>query len=146
MPFDLLIFVNECSKPGFSTLFVSLTSLIDRRGFVQSDAPQLAPPTNGIAMYGATQSQQSHMVSTDLTLVSPRYDLSLLRCSQKLSWVIILKTWPVVTASVVKTGGNAPWAATPSDTSEAQQKYLFTSAAKPTPVVIKRSAKWNLAR
>ncbi|TNN52537.1 putative palmitoyltransferase ZDHHC14 [Liparis tanakae] len=37
--------------------------LIDRRGFVQSDAPQLAPPTNGIAMYGATQSQQSHMAA-----------------------------------------------------------------------------------
>ncbi|RVE57052.1 hypothetical protein OJAV_G00212370 [Oryzias javanicus] len=39
-------------------------SLIDRRGFIQSDAPQLAPPTNGIPMYGSTQSQQSHMVAT----------------------------------------------------------------------------------
>uniref|UniRef100_A0AAQ5ZFP9 Palmitoyltransferase n=1 Tax=Amphiprion ocellaris TaxID=80972 RepID=A0AAQ5ZFP9_AMPOC len=38
-------------------------SLIDRRGFVQSDTPQLAPPTNGITMYGATQSQQSHMAA-----------------------------------------------------------------------------------
>ncbi|CAI5695179.1 probable palmitoyltransferase ZDHHC14 isoform X3 [Oreochromis niloticus] len=38
-------------------------SLIDRRGFVEADVPQLAPPTNGITMYGSTQSQQSHMVS-----------------------------------------------------------------------------------
>ncbi|XP_053700729.1 palmitoyltransferase ZDHHC14 isoform X2 [Synchiropus splendidus] len=38
-------------------------SLIDRRGFVQSDAPQPTPPTNGITMYGATQSQQSHMAA-----------------------------------------------------------------------------------
>ncbi|XP_051247738.1 palmitoyltransferase ZDHHC14 isoform X4 [Dicentrarchus labrax] len=38
-------------------------SLIDRRGFIQSDTPQLAPPTNGITMYGATQSQQSHMMN-----------------------------------------------------------------------------------
>ncbi|MEQ2247292.1 Palmitoyltransferase zdhhc14 [Ilyodon furcidens] len=36
-------------------------SLIDRRGVIEADAPQLAPPTNGITMYGATQSQQSHM-------------------------------------------------------------------------------------
>ncbi|KPP62701.1 hypothetical protein Z043_119095 [Scleropages formosus] len=35
-------------------------SLIDRRGFIQPDTPQPAPPTNGITMYGATQSQ-SHM-------------------------------------------------------------------------------------
>lgn len=41
---------------------LSRSSLIDRRGFIQSDAPQLAPPTNGITTYGATQSQQSHMV------------------------------------------------------------------------------------
>ncbi|TNM95600.1 hypothetical protein fugu_016683 [Takifugu bimaculatus] len=39
-------------------------SLIDRRGFIQSDMPQLASPTNGITMYGATQSQQSHMAAT----------------------------------------------------------------------------------
>ncbi|XP_013767841.1 probable palmitoyltransferase ZDHHC14 isoform X2 [Pundamilia nyererei] len=35
-------------------------SLIDRRGFVEADVPQLAPPTNGITIYGSTQSQQSH--------------------------------------------------------------------------------------
>ncbi|MEQ2276879.1 hypothetical protein XENORESO_013585 [Xenotaenia resolanae] len=39
-------------------------SLIDRRGVIEADAPQLAPPTNGITMYGATQSQQSHMAAT----------------------------------------------------------------------------------
>ncbi|KAI4905089.1 hypothetical protein NFI96_016812, partial [Prochilodus magdalenae] len=37
-------------------------SLIDRRGFVLPDTPHPAPPTNGITMYGATQSQ-THMVS-----------------------------------------------------------------------------------
>lgn len=36
-------------------------SLIDRRGFIQPDTPQLAGPSNGITMYGATQSQ-SNMV------------------------------------------------------------------------------------
>lgn len=56
--------VKERSWAALSSppLCLSLTSLIDRRGFVQSDTPQLAPPTNGITMYGATQSQQSHMV------------------------------------------------------------------------------------
>ncbi|XP_067335399.1 palmitoyltransferase ZDHHC14-like isoform X2 [Channa argus] len=39
-------------------------SLIDRRGFIPSDTPQLTSPTNGITMYGATQSQQSHMAAT----------------------------------------------------------------------------------
>lgn len=48
--------------PLLSPLCPSLPSLIDRRGFIRSDSPQLAPPTNGITMYGATQSQQSHMV------------------------------------------------------------------------------------
>lgn len=62
-PICYVVFVNECPQTTpFSILCFSLTSLIDRRGFIQSDAPQLAPPTNGITMYGATQSQQSHMV------------------------------------------------------------------------------------
>uniref|UniRef100_A0A803VTR6 Sorting nexin 9 n=2 Tax=Ficedula albicollis TaxID=59894 RepID=A0A803VTR6_FICAL len=34
-------------------------SLIDRRGFIQPDTPQLAGPSNGITMYGATQSQSN---------------------------------------------------------------------------------------
>lgn len=57
--------INICKGMVMNKYFSSLspTSLIDRRGFVQADTPQLAPPTNGIAMYGATQSQQSHMVS-----------------------------------------------------------------------------------
>jgi len=50
------MFINQSEQ------FLSLISLIDRRGFIQTDTPQLAPPTNGITMYGATQSQQSHMV------------------------------------------------------------------------------------
>lgn len=32
-------------------------SLIDRRGYIQSDTPQPAAPSNGMAAYGATQSQ-----------------------------------------------------------------------------------------
>ncbi|XP_052606856.1 sorting nexin-9 isoform X4 [Peromyscus californicus insignis] len=32
-------------------------SLIDRRGYIQPDTPQPAAPSNGITMYGATQSQ-----------------------------------------------------------------------------------------
>uniref|UniRef100_A0A8C6S8U2 Palmitoyltransferase n=1 Tax=Neogobius melanostomus TaxID=47308 RepID=A0A8C6S8U2_9GOBI len=50
-------------------------SLIDRRGFIQSDAPQLAPPTNGITMYGATQSQQSHMCDQDQCIQSTKFVL-----------------------------------------------------------------------
>ncbi|XP_010877478.1 probable palmitoyltransferase ZDHHC14 isoform X2 [Esox lucius] len=37
-------------------------SLINRRGFVESDTSQPTPPTNGITMYGSTQSQ-SHMAA-----------------------------------------------------------------------------------
>ncbi|XP_037341870.1 palmitoyltransferase ZDHHC14 isoform X2 [Pungitius pungitius] len=44
-------------------------SLIDRRGFVRPDAPQLAPPTNGATTYGATQSQQSHMAAAATPLL-----------------------------------------------------------------------------
>ncbi|XP_033498329.1 palmitoyltransferase ZDHHC14-like isoform X1 [Epinephelus lanceolatus] len=50
-------------------------SLIDRRGFIQSDTPQLAPPTNGITMYGATQSQQSHMCDQDQCIQSTKFVL-----------------------------------------------------------------------
>uniref|UniRef100_A0A3B4A9N4 Palmitoyltransferase n=1 Tax=Periophthalmus magnuspinnatus TaxID=409849 RepID=A0A3B4A9N4_9GOBI len=50
-------------------------SLIDRRGFIQSDAPQMAPPTNGITMYGATQSQQSHMCDQDQCIQSTKFVL-----------------------------------------------------------------------
>lgn len=57
-----LILESILTINSLSILCFSLISLIDRRGFIQPDAPQLAPPTNGITMYGATQSQQSHMV------------------------------------------------------------------------------------
>ncbi|TWW72269.1 putative palmitoyltransferase ZDHHC14 [Takifugu flavidus] len=50
-------------------------SLIDRRGFIQSDTPQLASPTNGITMYGATQSQQSHMCDQDQCIQSTKFVL-----------------------------------------------------------------------
>ncbi|RMC12895.1 hypothetical protein DUI87_10420 [Hirundo rustica rustica] len=39
-------------------------SLIDRRGFIQPDTPQLAGPSNGITMYGATQSQSNMIYSS----------------------------------------------------------------------------------
>ncbi|XP_062326468.1 palmitoyltransferase ZDHHC14-like isoform X2 [Osmerus eperlanus] len=41
-------------------------SLIDRRGFLQSDTPQPIPPTNGTTMYGATQSQSQMAAATPL--------------------------------------------------------------------------------
>ncbi|XP_069053274.1 palmitoyltransferase ZDHHC14 isoform X4 [Lepisosteus oculatus] len=44
-------------------------SLIDRRGFIQPDTPQPVPPSNGITMYGATQSQ-SHMAAATPLLQS----------------------------------------------------------------------------
>lgn len=40
-------------------------SLIDRRGYIQPDTPQPAAPSNGMAAYGATQSQ-SDMVGPQL--------------------------------------------------------------------------------
>ncbi|XP_041703389.1 palmitoyltransferase ZDHHC14 isoform X3 [Coregonus clupeaformis] len=49
-------------------------SLIDRRGFVQSDTPQPTPPTNGITMYGSTQSQ-SHMCDQDQCIQSTKFVL-----------------------------------------------------------------------
>ncbi|XP_038823856.1 palmitoyltransferase ZDHHC14-like isoform X3 [Salvelinus namaycush] len=47
-------------------------SLIDRRGFVQSDTPHPIPPTNGTTMYGSTQSQSHMMCSGE----EPVQDLS----------------------------------------------------------------------
>ncbi|KAG9328658.1 hypothetical protein JZ751_011553 [Albula glossodonta] len=49
-------------------------SLIDRRGFIQPDTPQTAPPTNGITMYGSTQSQ-SHMCDQDQCIQSTKFVL-----------------------------------------------------------------------
>ncbi|XP_007248515.3 palmitoyltransferase ZDHHC14 isoform X1 [Astyanax mexicanus] len=49
-------------------------SLIDRRGFVLPDTPQPAPPTNGITMYGATQSQ-THMCDQDQCIQSTKFIL-----------------------------------------------------------------------
>ncbi|XP_007484867.1 palmitoyltransferase ZDHHC14 isoform X3 [Monodelphis domestica] len=46
-------------------------SLIDRRGFIQSDTPQPAAPTNGITMYGATQSQSNMAAATPLLQSEP---------------------------------------------------------------------------
>lgn len=46
-------------------------SLIDRRGFIQPDTPQLAGPSNGITMYGATQSQSNMAAATPLLQSEP---------------------------------------------------------------------------
>ncbi|NXD62547.1 ZDH14 palmitoyltransferase, partial [Eolophus roseicapillus] len=48
--------------------------LIDRRGFIQPDTPQLAGPSNGITMYGATQSQ-SNMCDQDQCIQSTKFVL-----------------------------------------------------------------------
>ncbi|XP_062496884.1 palmitoyltransferase ZDHHC14 isoform X5 [Pezoporus occidentalis] len=49
-------------------------SLIDRRGFIHPDTPQLAGPANGITMYGATQSQ-SNMCDQDQCIQSTKFVL-----------------------------------------------------------------------
>ncbi|MBN3274043.1 ZDH14 palmitoyltransferase, partial [Polyodon spathula] len=49
-------------------------SLIDRRGFIQPDAPQSVAPSNGITMYGATQSH-SNMCDQDQCIQSTKFVL-----------------------------------------------------------------------
>ncbi|XP_044099171.1 palmitoyltransferase ZDHHC14 isoform X2 [Neovison vison] len=49
-------------------------SLIDRRGYIQSDTPQPAAPSNGMAAYGATQSQ-SDMCDQDQCIQSTKFVL-----------------------------------------------------------------------
>ncbi|XP_041109748.1 palmitoyltransferase ZDHHC14 isoform X2 [Polyodon spathula] len=46
-------------------------SLIDRRGFIQPDAPQSVAPSNGITMYGATQSHSNMAAATPLLQTDP---------------------------------------------------------------------------
>uniref|UniRef100_A0A3Q3IQQ2 Palmitoyltransferase n=1 Tax=Monopterus albus TaxID=43700 RepID=A0A3Q3IQQ2_MONAL len=79
-------------------------SLIDRRGFIQSDTLQLAPPTNGITMYGATQSQQSHMCDQDQCIQSTKFVLQAATTpllQQQTSEPVILTTSP-------ENGGSLP--------------------------------------
>ncbi|KAG5266116.1 hypothetical protein AALO_G00249960 [Alosa alosa] len=49
-------------------------SLIDRRGYILPNTPLPAPPTNGITMYGSTQSQ-SHMAAATPLLQSAEVPL-----------------------------------------------------------------------
>uniref|UniRef100_A0A4W2I0Y4 Palmitoyltransferase n=2 Tax=Bos indicus x Bos taurus TaxID=30522 RepID=A0A4W2I0Y4_BOBOX len=49
-------------------------SLIDRRGYIQPDTPQPAAPSNGMATYGATQSQ-SDMCDQDQCIQSTKFVL-----------------------------------------------------------------------
>uniref|UniRef100_A0A1A8FZM3 Palmitoyltransferase n=1 Tax=Nothobranchius korthausae TaxID=1143690 RepID=A0A1A8FZM3_9TELE len=69
-------------------------SLIDRRGFIESDAPQ---PTNGITTYGATHSQQSHMCDQDQCIQSTKFVLQAAATpllQQQSSEPVILTTSP----------------------------------------------------
>ncbi|GAB5572007.1 palmitoyltransferase ZDHHC14 isoform X3 [Prionailurus iriomotensis] len=61
---SLQIAVLPCVGP-------SLQVLIDRRGYIQPDTPQPAAPSNGIAAYGATQSQSDMAAATPLLQSEP---------------------------------------------------------------------------
>ncbi|CAL8285889.1 unnamed protein product [Lota lota] len=78
-------------------------SLIDRRGFIQSETPQLAPPTNGIAMYGATQSQQSHMCDQDQCIQSTKFVLQ-----AAASPLLQQSVEPIILATCLDDGGSLP--------------------------------------
>ncbi|EPY85259.1 hypothetical protein CB1_000390075 [Camelus ferus] len=51
-------------------------SLIDRRGYIQPDTPQPAAPSNGMAAYGATQSQSDMVGATCSGAAAPRKGFS----------------------------------------------------------------------
>lgn len=56
--------------------FVFSCSLIDRRGYVQPDTPQPAAPPNGMAAYGATQSQSDMVGAACSGATTPCKDFS----------------------------------------------------------------------
>ncbi|KAK2509046.1 hypothetical protein MC885_013914, partial [Smutsia gigantea] len=63
-------------KPPPAPLYLahSAIDLIDRRGYIQPDTPQPAAPSNGMAAYGATQSQ-SDMCDQDQCIQSTKFVL-----------------------------------------------------------------------
>ncbi|XP_057714870.1 palmitoyltransferase ZDHHC14 isoform X4 [Corythoichthys intestinalis] len=79
-------------------------SLIDRRGFVHLDTPQLVPPTNGITVYGSTQSQQSHMCDQDQCIQSTKFVL------QAAATPLLQQqtTEPVIMTTSPENGGSLP--------------------------------------
>ncbi|KAI5102619.1 putative palmitoyltransferase ZDHHC14 isoform X1 [Silurus meridionalis] len=81
-------------------------SLIDRRGLVLPDTPQPAPPTNGITMYGATQSQ-TRVCDQDQCIQSTKFVL------QAAATPLLQRETPVMAEESSMAGRPAPGAPCP---------------------------------
>ncbi|XP_076834069.1 palmitoyltransferase ZDHHC14-like isoform X2 [Brachyhypopomus gauderio] len=75
-------------------------SLIDRRGFVSPNVSQPVPPSNGITMYGATQTQ-THMCDQDQCIQSTKFVL-------QAASTPLLQSEPVTVATEASAAGHAP--------------------------------------
>ncbi|XP_004595507.1 palmitoyltransferase ZDHHC14 isoform X1 [Ochotona princeps] len=80
-------------------------SLIDRRGYIQPDTPQPAAPSNGITMYGATQSQ-SDMCDQDQCIQSTKFVL-------QAAATPLLQSEPSLTSDELHLSGGKPSLGTP---------------------------------
>ncbi|KAL0969269.1 hypothetical protein UPYG_G00224790 [Umbra pygmaea] len=75
-------------------------SLIDRRGLIHTETPHPTPPTNGVTMYGSTQSQ-SHMCDQDQCIQSTKFVL-------QAAATPLMQTEPVVLTNEVSLQGRTP--------------------------------------